>query len=64
MSSPSRGDAGLERMRSIVDSALPGVPLVMDLVKTEEQRGALRVVFARQVIGRPFLAPPGVPKAR
>ena len=43
---------------------LPNVPLIMDMVKTEEQRGALRLVFARQVMGRPFLAPPNVPKER
>ena len=43
---------------------LPNVPLIMDMVKTEEQRGALRLVFARQVMGRPFLAPPGLPKER
>jgi tripartite-type tricarboxylate transporter receptor subunit TctC len=43
---------------------LPDVPLVMDLVKTEEQKAVLRLVFARQVMGRPFLAPPGVPKER
>jgi len=43
---------------------LPSVPLVMDLVKTEEQKALLRLVFARQVMGRPFLAPPGVPKER
>jgi tripartite-type tricarboxylate transporter receptor subunit TctC len=40
------------------------VPLVMDLVKTEEQKAVLRLVFARQVMGRPFLTPPGVPKER
>jgi tripartite-type tricarboxylate transporter receptor subunit TctC len=43
---------------------LPNVPLVMDLVKTEEQKAVLRLVFARQVMGRPFLAPPGVPRER
>jgi tripartite-type tricarboxylate transporter receptor subunit TctC len=43
---------------------LPDVPLVMDLVRTEEQKAVLRLVFARQVMGRPFLAPPGVPKER
>jgi tripartite-type tricarboxylate transporter receptor subunit TctC len=42
---------------------LPDVPLVIDLAKTEEQRQLLRFVFARQVMGRPFLAPPGVPAA-
>ena len=42
---------------------LPDVPLVIDLAKTEEQRTLLKFVFARQVMGRPFLAPPGVPPA-
>jgi tripartite-type tricarboxylate transporter receptor subunit TctC len=43
---------------------LPQVPLIMDLVKTAEQRAVMRLVFARQVMGRPFLAPPGVPAER
>src|SRR5919197_468227 len=45
-------------------AALPQVPLIMDLVKTAEQRAVMRLVFARQVMGRPFLAPPGVPPER
>ncbi len=43
---------------------LPHVPLVMDLAKTEEQRNMLTLVFARQTMGRPFVAPPGVPADR
>jgi tripartite-type tricarboxylate transporter receptor subunit TctC len=43
---------------------LPQVPLIMDMVKTPEQRSVLRLVFAGQVMGRPFLAPPGVPAER
>jgi tripartite-type tricarboxylate transporter receptor subunit TctC len=43
---------------------LPDVPLIMDLAKTDEQKQVLKLVFARQVMGRPFLAPPGVPKDR
>ena len=43
---------------------LPHVPLIMDMVKTPEQRQVLRLVFAGQVMGRPFLAPPGVPADR
>jgi tripartite-type tricarboxylate transporter receptor subunit TctC len=43
---------------------LPDVPLIMDMVKSPEQRAVLRLVFARQVMGRPFLAPPGVPAER
>ena len=40
---------------------LPSVPLVMDLAKNDEQRQMFKLVFARQPMGRPFLAPPGVP---
>jgi tripartite-type tricarboxylate transporter receptor subunit TctC len=43
---------------------LPDVPLVTDLAKTDEQRQILKLIFARQVMGRPFLAPPGIPKER
>lgn len=43
---------------------LPDIPLVIDLAKTEEQRQLSRVVFARQAMGRPFVAPPGVPADR
>jgi tripartite-type tricarboxylate transporter receptor subunit TctC len=43
---------------------LPNVPLVMDYAKTDELKQIFRLVFARQVMGRPFLAPPGVPAGR
>jgi tripartite-type tricarboxylate transporter receptor subunit TctC len=43
---------------------LPDVPLAIDLAKTEEARQIFKLIFARQVIGRPFLAPPGIPKER
>jgi hypothetical protein len=43
---------------------LPDVPLIIDLAKTDEQRKILKLIFARQVMGRPFLAPPGVPQDR
>jgi tripartite-type tricarboxylate transporter receptor subunit TctC len=43
---------------------LPDVPLVMDLAKTDEQRQLLRIFAARQVMGRPFFAPPDMPKER
>ena len=43
---------------------LPNVPVIMEKVKNDEQRAILRLVFARQVMGRPFLAPPGVPAER
>src|SRR5579883_281368 len=43
---------------------LPNVPLILDLAKTTEQKQILRLIFARQVMGRPFLAPPGLPPER
>ena len=43
---------------------LPNVPLVMDLAKNDEQRQIFKLVFARQPMGRPFLAPPGIPADR
>jgi hypothetical protein len=42
----------------------PNVPLVMDLAKTDEQRTILKLIFGRQVMGRPFAAPPEVRKDR
>ncbi len=43
---------------------LPDVPLVMDFAKSEEQKQIFKLIFARQVMGRPFVAPPGLPKDR
>ena len=43
---------------------LPDVPLILDLAKTPEQKQILTLVFARQALGRPFVAPPGIPQDR
>jgi tripartite-type tricarboxylate transporter receptor subunit TctC len=43
---------------------LQHIPLIMDLAKTKEQKQILRLVFARQVMGRPFVAPPDLPADR
>jgi tripartite-type tricarboxylate transporter receptor subunit TctC len=43
---------------------LPDVPLIMDLAKTQADKDALELIYARQEFGRPFLAPPGVPADR
>ena len=43
---------------------LPDVPLIVDLAKSDEQKQILKLIFARQVMGRPFLAPPGLPNER
>jgi tripartite-type tricarboxylate transporter receptor subunit TctC len=39
---------------------LPQVPLITEFAKTEEHKQIFRLVFARQVMGRPFLAPAGI----
>ncbi len=43
---------------------LPDEPLVIELAKTDEQKQVLKLIFARQVMGRPYLAPPGIPQDR
>jgi tripartite-type tricarboxylate transporter receptor subunit TctC len=43
---------------------LPEVPLIVDLAKNDKQKQILNLVFSRQVMGRPFAAPPGVPEDR
>lgn len=39
---------------------LPNVPLVLDLVKNDADRDFLNLIFARQSMGRPLAAPPGL----
>ena len=43
---------------------LPDVPLIMDMVSKPEDRVALEYLYATQEMGRPFVAPPGVPADR
>lgn len=43
---------------------LPNVPLVSDMAETETQRQAANLLGARLVMGRPYVAPPGVPEDR
>jgi hypothetical protein len=43
---------------------LPHVPLIMDFATSDEQKQIFKLVFARQPMGRPFLAPPGTPVER
>lgn len=40
---------------------LKGVPFVVDLAKTPEDKQAIEFLYLGQGIGRPFIAPPGVP---
>ncbi|MGY9006622.1 MAG: Bug family tripartite tricarboxylate transporter substrate binding protein [Alphaproteobacteria bacterium] len=43
---------------------LKGVPLVKSFAKTDEQRQLLNFILTPQSVGRPYIAPPGLPKAR
>jgi tripartite-type tricarboxylate transporter receptor subunit TctC len=42
---------------------LPGVPLVTDFVKSAADRQVLDLIFSRNLMGRPLLAPPGLDPA-
>jgi tripartite-type tricarboxylate transporter receptor subunit TctC len=42
----------------------PAVPSIRNLVTNPTDKGALTFLLAREVIGRPFLAPPGLPADR
>jgi len=42
---------------------LPDVPLISDFAN-DRQKQVLKLVLARQIVGRPFAAPPGVPDDR
>ena len=43
---------------------LKGVPNVLSFAKTDEQRQVLEYLYVGQDIGRPFVAPPGLPPER
>jgi tripartite-type tricarboxylate transporter receptor subunit TctC len=43
---------------------LPGVPLIIDLAKTERQRRIVAMILSRQLVGRPLVGPPGIPADR
>jgi tripartite-type tricarboxylate transporter receptor subunit TctC len=45
-------------------SFLPGLPKIADSVVDPSDRKALDFLLAREIIGRPFLAPPGLPADR
>jgi tripartite-type tricarboxylate transporter receptor subunit TctC len=40
---------------------LKGIPFMLDFAKTDEQKQAISFLYAGQGIGRPFIAPPGLP---
>jgi tripartite-type tricarboxylate transporter receptor subunit TctC len=46
------------------NAKLADVPFVMDFAKSEDERRVLRLVVGWTIMGRPFLAPPGIPAER
>jgi tripartite-type tricarboxylate transporter receptor subunit TctC len=50
---------GLERTARMGDA-----PFVMDFAKSEDDKRVLRLIFGWTIMGRPFLAPPGIPEDR
>lgn len=44
--------------------AVPDVPLITSLAKTDKERAILKLILTPFTMGRPFLTPPGVPKDR
>src|ERR1700731_4157791 len=46
------------------DPRLDGIPFAADLAKTEQEHQALDLFLFRTNLGRPFIAPPGVPAER
>ncbi len=51
-------------LRKHSDPSIAHVPLVMDLVKSKRDKAILRLLFARQSMGRPIVTGPKVPKDR
>ena len=43
---------------------LPGIPLLIDLAQTEEDRQALELMLARQETAKPYFGPPDIPADR
>ena len=43
---------------------LPGVPYVLDLARTPDERRAIAFLYAGEGVGRPYVAPPDLPPGR
>ena len=52
------------QMSTFKHPELAHVPLVMDYAKTDQERQALKLIYANGAFGRPFALPPGVPADR
>ncbi len=54
----------LMQMSGAKHPELPDVPLASDLATSDSDKAVLKLIFARQAWGRPFVAPPGLPADR
>jgi tripartite-type tricarboxylate transporter receptor subunit TctC len=52
------------QLNTLRNPDLPDVPLLEDLASNDRQRQIIKLVLSRQVMGRPFAAPPGIPEER
>jgi tripartite-type tricarboxylate transporter receptor subunit TctC len=61
----ARGEAAvIMQMGMARDAAFPDVPTALEVVPTPLDRQLFEIAFAEQVMGRPFVLPPGVPRER
>ena len=61
---PTRNIAILFQGGAEPNPELQGVPFVLDLARTDEQKKTIEFLYAGQGIGRPFVAPPDLPAER
>jgi tripartite-type tricarboxylate transporter receptor subunit TctC len=47
-----------------VNKDIPDVPLILDQTNDPKEKAALKLIFSRQVMARPFAAPPGLSPER
>jgi tripartite-type tricarboxylate transporter receptor subunit TctC len=54
----------LLQLSSAKHPELGDIPLVMEKATSDDDRRLLNIIFARQALGRPFIAPPNIPADR
>jgi hypothetical protein len=43
---------------------LPDTPSILDVARDADQQAALKLIVSRQMMARPYVAPPGIPPER
>ncbi|MGH6769097.1 MAG: Bug family tripartite tricarboxylate transporter substrate binding protein [Xanthobacteraceae bacterium] len=60
-----RGEAAvILQMGMVRDAEYPNIPTALEIMPTAEGKQLFEIAFAEQVMGRPFVLPPGVPADR